>query len=96
MILCIHLEFAYHEVSFFLIRLLQKFARFELAEDAQPVNSRPPAEWAKCGGRQGMDKIWPEAGIAMRVKVGRSVACLFALHKLHHREDCGCGWSRLE
>jgi hypothetical protein len=63
------LQFAYNEMSFFLIRLLQKFSGFTLAEDAQPVESRPPAEWSKCKGSKGTDKVWPAVRITMYVKV---------------------------
>ena len=35
------------ETSFFLIRLLQQFAGFSLAPDAQPEGTRPPESWAE-------------------------------------------------
>jgi hypothetical protein len=62
-------QFAYHEVSFFLVRLLQKFATFSLALDAQPEDTLPPAEWSKRSGTQGTDKIWPATHLTMYVKV---------------------------
>jgi len=62
-------QFAYHELSFFFIRLLQKFSGFTLAEDAQPPDSRPPAEWSECKGSKGTDKIWPGVHLTMYVKV---------------------------
>jgi hypothetical protein len=67
-------------VSFFLIRLLQRFVRFELAEDAQPVESRAPAEWAKCKGIQGTEKIWPRSDVMMYVKVRYFVSHSFVIH----------------
>lgn len=57
-------------MSLFLIRLLQNFAGFKLADNAQPVESRPPVEWSKYKGRQGVEKIWPTANATMFVKVG--------------------------
>ncbi|KAF8893048.1 cytochrome P450 [Infundibulicybe gibba] len=42
--ICLGQQFAYHEVSFFLVRMLQQFSRFSLARDAQPkssINDRP-------------------------------------------------------
>ncbi|KAF7358094.1 Glycosyltransferase family 39 protein [Mycena venus] len=41
----VHLQFAYHEVSFFLVRLLQRFKSFTLAPDAQPEYSKAPPSW---------------------------------------------------
>ncbi|GJJ15754.1 hypothetical protein Clacol_010032 [Clathrus columnatus] len=43
--LCPGQNFAYAEVSFFLIRIFQSGIRFKLAMDAQPLESRPPVEW---------------------------------------------------
>jgi hypothetical protein len=62
-------QFAYHEVSFFLVRLLQRFSGFSLALDAQPEGTRPPAEWSTCGGTKGRDKIWPATHLTLYIKV---------------------------
>jgi hypothetical protein len=62
-------QFAYNEMSFFLVRLLQRFLGFSLAEDAQPADSCPPAKWAKYKGSKGTDKIWPRLVLMMNVKV---------------------------
>ncbi|KAJ7123185.1 cytochrome P450 [Mycena epipterygia] len=43
--ICLGQQFAYQEVSFFLVRLLQRFASFTLAPDAQPEETKPPASW---------------------------------------------------
>lgn len=61
-------QFAYNEMSFFLVRLLQRFSGFSLAEDAQPADSRPPAEWSKCNGSKGTDKIWPVFSLTLHIK----------------------------
>ncbi|KAF8893047.1 cytochrome P450 [Infundibulicybe gibba] len=52
--ICLGQQFAYHEVSFFLVRLLQQFSRFSLACDAQPkssINDRPRADGS-------YEKVW--------------------------------------
>ncbi|KAF8577266.1 CYP63 cytochrome P450 monooxygenase-like protein [Ramaria rubella] len=43
--ICLGQQFAYHEASFFIIRMLQHFDRIELAPDCQPESSQPPASW---------------------------------------------------
>ncbi|KAJ6626539.1 cytochrome P450 [Mycena sp. CBHHK59/15] len=45
--ICLGQQFAYHEASFFLVRLLQNFSGISLALDAQPPASRIPAAWAQ-------------------------------------------------
>lgn len=51
--ICLGQQFAYNEMSFFLIRLLQDLESITLDMDAQDPESRPPADWAKCPGRKG-------------------------------------------
>ncbi|KAF8498338.1 cytochrome P450 [Gautieria morchelliformis] len=43
--ICLGQQFAYHEASFFMIRLLQRYDRITLAPECQPADSRPPASW---------------------------------------------------
>jgi len=43
--ICLGQQFAYHEASYFLIRMLQRFDHIELASDSQPPSSLPPAVW---------------------------------------------------
>ncbi|KAJ7056207.1 cytochrome P450 [Mycena amicta] len=43
--ICLGQQFAYHQASVFLVRLLQNFSGVSLAMDAQPPESHPPAEW---------------------------------------------------
>ncbi|KAK0489452.1 cytochrome P450 [Armillaria novae-zelandiae] len=73
--ICLGQQFAYNEASYFLIRLLQTFSSFNLAEDAQASEAKPPASWV---GDQikGRDKImfgthltmFAEAGMWVRMK----------------------------
>ncbi|KAF8585830.1 cytochrome P450 [Ramaria rubella] len=43
--ICLGQQFAYHETSFFLVRLLQRYDHIELAPECQPPNTRPPHSW---------------------------------------------------
>ncbi|KAJ7062885.1 cytochrome P450 [Mycena amicta] len=55
--ICLGQQFAYHEASFFLVRLLQSFTDFSLAPDAQPEKSKPPPSWKTRKGTQAGEKI---------------------------------------
>ncbi|THG93090.1 hypothetical protein EW026_g8044 [Hermanssonia centrifuga] len=63
--ICLGQQFAYNEMSFFLIRLLQKFETISLETDSQPPDTRPPAHWANCPGRKGVEKFWPKAHLTL-------------------------------
>jgi hypothetical protein len=56
-------------MSYFLVRLLQKFDRFTLAQEFQPEGSLPPIEWKDLSGRQRFEKVWPSAALTLYVKV---------------------------
>jgi hypothetical protein len=64
-------NYAYHEASYFLVRLLQQFDTFTLASDVQPKESLPPREWKQPGtkGRAAVEQIWPAAAMTLYVKV---------------------------
>ncbi|GJE99948.1 cytochrome P450 [Phanerochaete sordida] len=68
--LCLGQNFAYNEMSFFAVRLLQRVAHFELAPDAQPAGSLPPPEWKTREGRQAMERIWPASSVTTFIKGG--------------------------
>ncbi|KAG6874015.1 hypothetical protein C0995_007972 [Termitomyces sp. Mi166 len=51
--ICLGQQFAYHETSFFLIRLLQNFSQITMAPEAQPPESLPPTSWAGSPGTKG-------------------------------------------
>ena len=65
-------KFAYHEATFFLVRLLQQFTGFTLEKSE---NIQPPAEWASCDGLKGSEKVFPASHLTMYIKV--SVLFLF-------------------
>ena len=60
-------QFAYHEATYFLVRLLQEFTGFTLDKS---LNIQPPAEWAgTCDGLKGTDKVHPGSHLTMFVRV---------------------------
>ncbi|KIM42692.1 hypothetical protein M413DRAFT_121806 [Hebeloma cylindrosporum] len=65
--ICLGQQFAYHEATFYLVRLLQQFAGFSLDSSA---NAKPPAEWATSEGRKAIEKIHPCSHLTMYVKDG--------------------------
>jgi len=64
--ICLGQQFAYNEMSFFLIRLLQNIDDIRLDLDAQPPNSRVPKEWATRGpGRAKIEQTFPKSHLTM-------------------------------
>ncbi|KAF7373934.1 hypothetical protein MSAN_00605800 [Mycena sanguinolenta] len=68
--ICLGQQFAYHEASFFLVRLLQTFSSFSLAPDAQPESTQPPASWKSARGTQATEKIMLGRHLTMFSKGG--------------------------
>jgi len=68
--ICLGQNYAYNEVSYFLVRLLQQFDTFSLAPEFQPKGSLPPPEWQHNRGRQRFEQVWPAAAITLYVKGG--------------------------
>lgn len=64
----IALQFAYNEMSFFLVRLLQTFSDFSL-DSNPPADARPPAEWAGLPGRKGMESCRPKTHLTLYAQV---------------------------
>jgi len=65
--ICLGQQFAYHEATYFLVRLLQEFTGFSLDKSN---NVQPPAEWAGCEGLKGTEKVHPGTHLTMFVKGG--------------------------
>jgi hypothetical protein len=59
-------QFAYHEATFFLVRLLQQFTGFTLEKSE---NIQPPAEWAACEGLKAKEKVYPASHLTMNIRV---------------------------
>nr|AAL67905.1 cytochrome P450 monooxygenase pc-1 [Phanerodontia chrysosporium] len=67
--ICLGQQFAYNEMSFFLVKLLQTFEDISFERDAFEPNALPPAEWAKFPGRKGKEKFWPRAHLTLYSEV---------------------------
>lgn len=63
--ICLGQQFAYNEVSYTLIKLLQEFDSIELDAVAQPPDSRPPPAWKNEPGLKGREKIWPKTHLTL-------------------------------
>ncbi|KAF7370079.1 Cytochrome P450 [Mycena sanguinolenta] len=63
--ICLGQQFAYNEMSFMIIRLLQSFESFSLDEAAFSPEGRPPKEWATASGRKGIDRFRPRTHLTM-------------------------------
>ncbi|KAI0332390.1 cytochrome P450 monooxygenase pc-3 [Cubamyces sp. BRFM 1775] len=68
--ICLGQQFAYNEMSFFLIRLLQNFSHMELDLSAQPPDARPRPEWASAEGQKGKEKVVPKSHLTLYVHGG--------------------------
>ncbi|SJL12378.1 uncharacterized protein ARMOST_15804 [Armillaria ostoyae] len=69
--ICLGQQFAYNEASYYLIRLLQNFSSFSLAQDAQPAEGIPPASWTPTPGTtKGREKIMFGITITIYAKGG--------------------------
>ena len=73
--ICLGQQFAYNEMSFFIIRLLQNFDTISLDMDSQPPESRPPTEWTGLPGRKGVEKFWPKSHLTLFAEVGAFTQC---------------------
>ncbi|KAF7969358.1 hypothetical protein HWV62_27476 [Athelia sp. TMB] len=68
--ICLGQQFAYNEMSFVLIRLLQNFASVTLNTAAQPPKTVPPAAWAERAGRISIERVWPQSHLTMYANGG--------------------------
>ncbi|KLO18687.1 cytochrome P450 [Schizopora paradoxa] len=63
--ICLGQQFAYNEVSFMLVRLLQSFSTIQLDTKSQPPDTRPPESWKNVGGRQAIERIFPKSHLSL-------------------------------
>jgi cytochrome P450 len=66
--LCLGREFAYNQMTIFLIRLFQTFDNILPAPHAQPTWSRPPLSWKSpenSGKRKSKEEFWPKHHLTM-------------------------------
>ncbi|KAF9033991.1 cytochrome P450 [Hymenopellis radicata] len=66
--ICIGQQFAFNEMSFMLVRLMQNFRSFTLNEDASSMPC--PPEWGRCSGRKGVEKIFPKVTFTLYIGGG--------------------------
>ncbi|KAJ7272402.1 cytochrome P450 [Mycena rebaudengoi] len=63
-------RFAYNEISFMLVRLLQVFASSTLDEDACPPHARVPEAWRAGRGRMAVERVRPRVQLTMSTEGG--------------------------
>lgn len=68
--ICLGQQFAYNEVSYFLVRMLQRVKALELAPEALPADLRVPSEWATEPGRKGMERVRPASHLTLYARGG--------------------------
>ncbi|KAI0353450.1 cytochrome P450 monooxygenase pc-3 [Trametes cingulata] len=68
--ICLGQQFAYNEISFFLIRLIQQFSHMELDLSAQPPDSLAPRAWAGAEGQKGKEKLIPRCHLTLSLQGG--------------------------
>ncbi|EMD37347.1 hypothetical protein CERSUDRAFT_153962 [Gelatoporia subvermispora B] len=78
--ICLGQQYAYNEISFFVIRLLQQFSEMSLDLTAQSPDSLPPAEWAQCDGRKAVEQVIPKVHLTMYIEGGLWVRMKEAAH----------------
>ncbi|KAF7290450.1 hypothetical protein HMN09_01303300 [Mycena chlorophos] len=68
--ICIGQQFAYNEMSFVLVRLLQTFSSIELDLEALAPDARVPESWKGQPGRKGVELFRPESHLTLHAKGG--------------------------
>ncbi|TFK50641.1 cytochrome P450 [Heliocybe sulcata] len=63
--ICLGQQFAYNEMSFMLIRLLQNFSSMTLEPSAHAPGTLPPKSWADGEGRKAVDRFFPKSHLTM-------------------------------
>ncbi|KAI0337412.1 cytochrome P450 monooxygenase pc-3 [Trametopsis cervina] len=75
--ICLGQQFAYNEMGFFLVRLVQAFEGVQFEEEAFEPSTRPPAVWRGDGegkgreeGRKGVDRFWAKSHLTIYSRGG--------------------------
>ncbi|KAJ3758543.1 cytochrome P450 monooxygenase pc-1 [Lentinula raphanica] len=63
--ICLGQQFAYNEMSFILVRLIQNFTSFTHFPELCPPEFQVPPEWKSEPGRKGIDKFFPKMTLTM-------------------------------
>jgi hypothetical protein len=78
--ICLGQQFAYHETSVIIARLLQTFKGILLDVDSNP-EAKPPAAWASGQGRKAVEKVWVKSDITVYPNGGAWVKMQEADHE---------------
>ncbi|KAF8060193.1 cytochrome P450 monooxygenase pc-1 [Lyophyllum atratum] len=80
--ICLGQQFAYNEMSFMIIRLLQQFSSISLDEEACPGGARVPEAWANGVGRKTIERVYPKIHLTMYANGGLWVKMKEADHSV--------------
>ncbi|OBZ77093.1 hypothetical protein A0H81_03489 [Grifola frondosa] len=78
--ICLGQQFAYNEMSFFIICLLQTFGTMGLDLAAQPPDSLPLPEWKNGAGLKAAEKVFVKAHITLYAHTSSSSPCPLPEH----------------
>lgn len=71
------MDFAYNEASFMLIKILQRFDKFTLAQaECAPLDCLPPSEWKERKGREAAEEFRPGQAATLFVQVSQKFSGL--------------------
>ncbi|KAH9919186.1 cytochrome P450 [Epithele typhae] len=68
--ICLGQQFAYNEIAFMLVRLLQRFAKITLRQDAHPAAMPPPAVERSPHAVGGRERVWLRSHLTAYAKNG--------------------------
>lgn len=69
--ICLGQQFALNEASFLMIRLLQVFDKFTIAQaEAAAPSAVPPSHWKEGVGRRACEQVWPQTAFTLYSKGG--------------------------
>ncbi|KAI1783318.1 cytochrome P450 [Ganoderma leucocontextum] len=68
--ICLGQQFAYNEISFMLVRLLQRFATVKLRQDAHPASMPPPGVERSPYAVDGLERVWMRSHLTTYAKNG--------------------------
>ena len=78
--ICLGQQFAYNEISFMLVRLLQRFgAGIRLRQDAHPESLPPPGVERSPYAVDGCERVWMRSHLTAYAKVRVCAECFSAL-----------------
>ena len=70
-------QFAYNEISFMLVRLLQRFSSIKLRQDAHPESVAPPGVERSPYAVDGCERVWMRSHLTAYAKVSLGLYCFW-------------------